>query len=191
MIAPRRWGNEATEGRDSPRGHTWELGLSPPWGLNSDAQDPPLPLNDLDHPSQRPDAFCPQGPSLHTHHSALQLQACSLGGGDSLSRPQPQPLLLTPTPAAGISAQMARPRATLFAYFLFCPDPETLPSSRWAHGSSFSLPSQEPRLQVSGLLPPLPADGPRQLRTHWATGGGGIWSQGEVRESPPFPGRPA
>lgn len=115
-----------------------------------------------------------------------QLQACSLGGGDSLSRPQPQPLLLTPTPAAGISAQMARPRATLFAYFLFCPDPETLPSSRWAHSSSFSLPSLEPRLQVSCLLPPLPADGPRQLHTHWATGGGGIWSQGEVRESPPF-----
>lgn len=153
---------------------------------------PPFPLSYLDHPSQMPDAFWPQVPCLPL--PLLQssgLQSCGWERQGSTLQAEPQTPLLTPTLAAGISAQMAWPGATLSAYFLSCPDPETLPISRWAHSSSFSQPSLGPRLQVSSLLPPLPADGARQLHTHWATGGGGIWSQGEVREPPPFPGRPS
>lgn len=66
-----------------------------------------------------------------------------------------RPLLPMPAQQPSASAQMARPGAALFPHPLSpWADPETLPSSRWAHGpSSSSRPSVELRPKVLELLP--------------------------------------
>lgn len=149
----------------------------------------PFPFNSLDthtHIAPRmPDVFCPRCPP-----QSSGLQSWGWGRLESTFQTQPSP------PSVAQPQQPAfEPRwpglKLLYPSTSSPADPETLPSSRWPAAPPSPKPGRRLRLQASGFLPPLPVDGPRQLHTHWATRGGDIWSQCEVREPPPFPGKPA
>lgn len=93
------------------------------WGLVPDrAAKTRPPLNYLDHPSQNAWSILPTGTlGLHSRPAfpkAEDSNPVAGGGWDPVSRPQPGPSFRTPTLAAGRSAQMARPGATLLVYFL-------------------------------------------------------------------------
>lgn len=137
-----------------------------------------------------------RGPGFHCGPAAPRSSGPSPvagGGWDPLSQPQPPSSSLTPTPAASISAFQPRwpaqsnslrvlPLEALTQKGCQAPGGPTAPPSpgrAWGGGS-----------RSPGSSSP-PSYGPRQLHTHRATRGGGIWSQCEVREPPPLPGRPA
>lgn len=97
-------------------------------GVKRNCQDPPSPFDSLGcHPPpppcllssahRYPGLFCfrPAAPEAQGSNPRTG------GGWDPLSRPQPQPSFLTPTPAASISTQMAEPEATLSLHFLSLP----------------------------------------------------------------------
>lgn len=103
------------------------MGARPPWELNGTAKTPLPPLTPwaatrpppclLSSAHRYPGLFCfrPAAPEAQGSNPRTG------GGWDPLSRPQPQPSFLTPTPAASISTQMAEPEATLSLHFLSLP----------------------------------------------------------------------
>lgn len=165
-------------------------------GLKQNCQDPLSPFSPPDRPSQNVCCLLPArctGLPLRTGcppSSGLQSQGWG-SLGSSLQGPAPA-LLPHPLP----SSRRFNPDGQAWCNSLpVLPLPALTQKCCQAPGGPTAPPSRGPglglRLWVSGLPPPLPSDGPRQLHAHWVTRGGGIWSQREVGEPPPFPGRPA
>lgn len=124
-VTPHRGKRDAKRGCDSPDVTRGCWGVRPAWDLNRTAKTPFLLSVPQTAPPRMSAAFCPQGTlGFHSGPAAPQAQGSNPRAGeawDPVSRAQPRPSFLTPSLAAGVSTQMARPGATLSLYFLSLP----------------------------------------------------------------------